>query len=309
MNFMLKAGIASAALAAAAIATPTIAADLAGPRGSLKDPGYAPMPVATRGAAGPCYFRADVGYSRSDAPTTKWPVTNIAREYTAVDPADRNTYTLINESHTFAGDNVSNVSIDNTWFGEAGVGCGSGSYGVRGEVVLGYRGERKIDGAPNLFTITETVNTVPGAPTPNDDPLHTTLRTYTMMANVYKDFGNFGGFTPDLGAGIGLAYHQIGDVYFTGNPALVNRIKGDNDLAFAWALMAGVGFQVSDRAILDVGYRYIDLGKAASGRVDSAGFANPRVTFDDLTAHEVKVGLRYHFGSNCCEQPSYAPMK
>ena len=57
--------------------------------------------------------------------------------------------------------------------------------------------------------------------------------------------------------------------------------------------MAGVGWQVTERAVLDLGYRYIDMGKAESGNYDNAGFFNPKVRVDDITAHEFKVGLRY----------------
>ena len=68
-----------------------------------------------------------------------------------------------------------------------------------------------------------------------------------------------------------------------------------------------MAYQLSERAIMDVGYRYIDMGKAKSGRVDSAGFVNPRVVFDDIAAHEIKVGIRYHFGSDssCCNTVSF----
>jgi opacity protein-like surface antigen len=61
--------------------------------------------------------------------------------------------------------------------------------------------------------------------------------------------------------------------------------------------LAGAGFQLSERVILDLGYRFIDMGKAQSGTSDSSGFTNnPPVRVDDLTAHEFKVGLRFHFG-------------
>ena len=61
--------------------------------------------------------------------------------------------------------------------------------------------------------------------------------------------------------------------------------------------MAGAGFQISKRVVLDLGYRFIDLGKAESGRGDTSGFANnPPLQINDLTAHEFKVGLRFHFG-------------
>jgi opacity protein-like surface antigen len=65
--------------------------------------------------------------------------------------------------------------------------------------------------------------------------------------------------------------------------------------------MAGVGWQVSERVMLDFGYRYLDMGKAESGHVDNAGFWNPKVRLDDLTAHEFKFGLRFALGgAPCC---------
>ena len=73
--------------------------------------------------------------------------------------------------------------------------------------------------------------------------------------------------------------------------------SGGDTWALAWSLMAGAGFQLSERVILDLGYRFIDMGKAQSGTSDSSGFTNnPPVRVDDLTAHELKVGLRFHFG-------------
>jgi opacity protein-like surface antigen len=295
MKFTLKAGIALTALTGAVAMTGTaFAADLgAAPRGgSMKDGYVEAMPQIVRGPAGPCYFRADVGYAKSGDADIKWAQTDP-------DPA----------SATF-GDyltsDVRTLNFDNTWFGEVGAGCGSGSRGLRAELMFGIHGSRKIDGEP------ATAWFIPAGPppvTPEDDPLHTSVKSYTMMFNAYKDLGSFGGMTPYVGAGIGASYNMTQDVYFTGNPALVNTIHGDNDLSFAWALMAGVGYQVTDRAILDFGYRYIDLGKAGSQNGDSAGNWNPRVNIDDLTSHEFKVGLRYHFGSGDCCAQQYVPMK
>ena len=60
--------------------------------------------------------------------------------------------------------------------------------------------------------------------------------------------------------------------------------------------MAGAAFQLSERVILDLGYHFIDMGKAESGKADTSGFTNNPPWGDDLTAHEFKVGLRFHFG-------------
>lgn len=139
-------------------------------------------------------------------------------------------------------------------------------------------------------------------PPVTDDPMHTSLKSYTMMVNAYYGLGKFGGFVPYVGAGISAAYHPLDNVYFTGNPACTNQIHGNNDLAFAWSLMADVGVQLTDRATLDTGYRYIDMGSISSQRSDTGFNVNPAVNLDDLSSREIKVGLRYHFGSaNCCD--------
>ena len=258
----MKIGFASAALAAAAcMSAPAMAADLYYGNGSLKDGGYhAPTrPVAS----GPCYFRADTGYSWSTSPNAEWdqPLTD--------------------------------TSLSDSWIGSVGVGCSFSAQpgrGFRADIQFGTEGSRDFTGTPNP-----------------SDPAHTTIKSYTTLANGYYDIGTFGGITPYVGAGVGVAYHKVSETYFTGPGAPVNRIEGKNDLSLAWALMAGASVQLSERFALDVGYRYLNMGSADTGRVDNAGFVNPLIHIDDIAAHEVRVGLRYAFGgSNCC---AYAPMK
>jgi opacity protein-like surface antigen len=308
MKIMRTIGLATAALAVAGFAGAASAADMdkgyrggraAAPAPTAHADGYQWGHHAARGPAGPCYFRADLGYSVAKDPKVKWPVSNIDQAGTA---------TTADDTYTYVGENVANVSMDNTWFGGLGAGCGMGSWGIRGELMLDFRGNRKIDGEPFPFTITNPA-VPPGPPGPVDDPLHTSVKSTTLMANVYKDFGNFGGFMPYVGFGVGAAHNKMSETYFTQNVFLVNRIEGASKVSFAWSLMAGIGWQVSDRAILDFGYRYIDMGSARSGRVDSAGFVNPAVRIDNIAAHEFKIGLRYHFGEACCQAVSYAPMK
>lgn len=299
MTPSMKAAFASLAVALAAGAAATAnAADLGDyPRGgSIKD-GY--MPAYTPGPSGPCYFRADVGYSWSRDPSATWPVSNLTID---------NTTTPATTTTTYVGDSVSSSRLEDTWFGAAGAGCGSASRGIRGEVMFGYHGSRKFEGKPNDFTIT-TISGGGSTPDLHDDPLHTSITSYTMMFNAYKDLGTWRGLTPYVGAGIGMAYNVMDDVYFTGNPNLVNRIHGASDLSFAWSLMAGVGYQISDRTTIDFGYRYMDFGKAASERSDSGGFVNPRVKLDDIAAHEFKIGVRYAFGGCCDAGPGYGPLK
>jgi opacity protein-like surface antigen len=304
MTLSYKAGLATAALAVAAFAPTAIAGDMnhgGGRGGSVKDRGQAyepaPMQHLSRGAAGNCYFRGDLGYSVSRDPSVKWAVTNFDRTYNGVDYASSTGY--VDSNFVYQGDSVVNTSMENGWFGGIGLGCGSGSRGLRGELMLNMHGHRKIDGEPGNFIINEIFTPVT-TPTPYDfkDPLHTSVRSTTAMFNAYYDLGNWGGITPYVGAGVGVAHNQMSEVYFTENRFLTNKIQGDSRLSLAWSLNAGIGYQVSD----------MNFGKANSGIIDSAGGTNPVVRIDDMSAHEFKVGLRYHFGAGEAPQ-AYQPMK
>ncbi len=247
---LVKIGLVFTAIALApALSLPVSAA---GMTGQLRDT-YFPSIKGVTPEAGPCYLRADVGYSLSNSPDA-------------------------------AG--IRQSTFDDSWLAEVGGGCGSVSRGLRADLLFGFRGDRDFSGvAQSGFG-------------PANTPLTTSLSSYTLMLNAYYDFGRIRGFVPYLGAGVGAAFHTVDDVSVAGG-----RAEGGDSTAFAWALMAGLGYQVSDRALLDLGYRYIDMGSADSG--GSATSAR-RIELDGISAHEFKLGLRYHFGqsSRCCDYES-----
>src|SRR5690606_27044237 len=86
-----------------------------------------------------------------------------------------------------------------------------------------------------------------------------------FLANAYADLGKFHGFTPYVGAGIGAARVTISD--FVDD----NLLSGGGGYAgtghkwnFAWALHAGFGVDVTDRATIDVGYSFVHMGKGTT---------------------------------------------
>jgi opacity protein-like surface antigen len=160
-----------------------------------------------------------------------------------------------------------------------GFGCGSGPRGIRAEVMFDWRADRDVTGV---------------LAAPIGGSLSTSIQTSTIMFNAYDDLGHWGSFVPYVGAGVGVVRNEMDGVTFSSSP---NTQFGDTNWSLAWSLMAGAGFQLTERVILDLGYRFIDMGRAQSGTADTSGFANnPPLRVDDLTAHEFKVGLRYHFG-------------
>ncbi|MEO1067438.1 MAG: outer membrane beta-barrel protein [Pseudomonadota bacterium] len=129
----------------------------------------------------------------------------------------------------------------------------------------------------------------------------TNLSAYTLMANIYFEAGEFGGFTPYIGGGVGGAFLDFANYTTSGNPAPqapVDVFSGEENFRFAWALMAGTGYSVNKNLSLDVGYRYLNISDGTvTSLVDrTTGFDFGDVDFEDLDAHEVRVGFRYTFG-------------
>ena len=59
---------------------------------------------------------------------------------------------------------------------------------------------------------------------------------------------------------------------------------------FNWAAMAGLGYAITPDLTLDVGYRYMNFGD-----VQTASDAFGQMSFKNLAAHEVRVGVRWNF--------------
>lgn len=112
-----------------------------------------------------------MGYSWSNA-SASWLVYNESY-YPANELGDPATINAGEVDYTFVGDAVANASLDNTWLGEVGVGCGSGSRGLRGEVMFGLRGKRDFDGEPTQYQDSLIGTPLGVMPPVTDDPMHT----------------------------------------------------------------------------------------------------------------------------------------
>jgi opacity protein-like surface antigen len=111
----------------------------------------------------------------------------------------------------------------------------------------------------------------------------------SALFNGYLDLGTWYHVTPYVGAGAGAAAMWVCDY----SSALTPPFTGDGahqQWNFAWAAMAGLGVAVAPNLIVDVGYRYIDFGDVETARDAFGG-----VTFKDVAAHEVRVGVRWSF--------------
>ncbi len=116
------------------------------------------------------------------------------------------------------------------------------------------------------------------------------VETVTSLANLYLDLGTWSGMTPYIGAGAGLSWNRTSD-YFS-NALLLPGLDGLNKprWEFAWAAMGGLTFNLSPNLLMDLSYRYLNMGDAITPIASN----NNQFTIKDMTAQEIRVGLRYN---------------
>ena len=111
----------------------------------------------------------------------------------------------------------------------------------------------------------------------------------TALLNGYFDLGSWYRMTPYIGAGAGITNLKMSGYTSTVAPPF-GGANPNGRTNFAWAGMAGVAFAVSSNVLVDVGYRYLSLGDAVTA---SDAFGSMKL--NKITAHEVRVGLRWNF--------------
>ena len=131
-----------------------------------------------------------------------------------------------------------------------------------------------------------------------------------FLANAYADLGTWSGITPFVGVGLGTAQHR-----FSGLTDVDHQLGAfgyaDNKSSwkFAWALMAGLGYDITPNLKLELGFRYLNMGKATSGhivcQVAPGGACGNEVQRVKMDSHDIRLGMRWMLGG---ETAAPAPM-
>ena len=119
-----------------------------------------------------------------------------------------------------------------------------------------------------------------------------------FLANGYVDLGTWYGVTPFVGAGVGFSYAGLRGLTDNG---LGNGFAADTSKTnFAWALHAGLGYQVTQNLKLEFSYRYMNTGRFTSNPIiceSIAGCFFERQSFNEA-AHDFRVGMRWMFAGD-----------
>ena len=198
-------------------------------------------------------------------------------------------------------------SDNSAFFAGLGVGYRFNNW-LRFDITSEYRGSTSIG-----------VNDIVFNPWINQNQTNTykgNLTSLVTLFNGYFDLGTWNCLTPYIGAGIGFTQNRISGLTDQGSVAGFSTLgyaTNGSKTNLAWALMAGVGYEVNKNLTLELGYRYLTLGDAQSGRIVNAfnGDMYAPLKAKNIDSHDFRIGMRWNFGDpNCCGTPepvAYAP--
>jgi opacity protein-like surface antigen len=232
---------------------------------------------------------------------------------TSTQPVEFGTGWYIRADSAFADDSIPPLSPDLSQFLssarqatlnlDVGMGYKFNNW-LRTDVIVDYWNPNTSSGTGAGATCVTQLTGVPPTPTATDTctpHYHSGIQRWDSLANLYADIGTWYGITPYVGGGAGLSLTRIssGVNWYMSN-GVPYQITTDGfyynwdrssvswRYQFAWALMAGFSYAITPQILLDIGYRYINLG-TLPGIADPSG----NIVSKTMDAHEIRLGLRY----------------
>lgn len=129
------------------------------------------------------------------------------------------------------------------------------------------------------------------------------LKSWVFLGNAYVDLGTWDCFTPFVGVGIGAAYNTLSDFSDVNPNGGYGFGRNPSEWHLAWALHAGVAYEVTKNFKVELAYRYLNYG-SITDTVDCVVTCTNDTFKYKLQSHDFMVGFRWTF---CCDLPSPEP--
>lgn len=115
-----------------------------------------------------------------------------------------------------------------------------------------------------------------------NENINSSINSLISSVNIYYEAPERKNFKPYLTAGVGISLNTLSDSdYFYNNN--FNEHYGEKlTKNFAWKIGLGVSYQLNNKVVLDLGYRFTSLGKAVSNTGYEKLSKNNTTTFPSL---------------------------
>lgn len=197
-------------------------------------------------------------------------------------------------------------SLDDSGFIDAGVGYRFNEY-FRADITGEYR-------AAAHYSAIESYNQGFFSKPPNSsrgyDTYSGSIRAIDGLVNGYVDAGTWYGVTPFIGAGVGVANVSVNNLIDLSPGGGFGFAADRNTTNFAFALMAGIDFAVTENLKIELGYRYLNLGNVASGTIHCVNQTTcpNEVQHFKLASNDIRLGFRYTFADFAPPPPPLVPL-
>ncbi len=159
---------------------------------------------------------------------------------------------------------------------------------IRADITGEYRGKATFHGLERSIDLTGV------------NEYSATKSEWVGLANLYFDLGTWHGLTPFIGAGVGFTHTMIDNFRDVGINDAVAFSRDHSETELAWALHAGVAYDVTQNFKVEFAYRYLNLGDGKTDilhKYDDSGCRCLAVKFKDLDSHDFKIGMRWMLGA------------
>ena len=225
---------------------------------------------------------------------------------------------------------IHSTSLASSAFVSIGAGYQFNNW-FRADVTSEYRGAASAKGTYQAFQNSIATPCVVGGAAGNcalfQNNYAGTVQASVFLLNGYIDLGTFHGVTPYVGGGIGFArttttgftdsgVNVIGNgINAAGQPngasaaIATSPIADRSKFKLAWAAMAGVSYDVNANLKLDIGYRYLDMGRVTTGQINClCAQTFPGFNMNRFASHDLKIGMRWLINDGPAPIMASAPM-
>ena len=118
------------------------------------------------------------------------------------------------------------------------------------------------------------------------------------MANIYYDLVNKDKFNIYVGSGVGVSQNSVNNylsdkkskMTAAADPSITMHNKSNSNCSFAYGISIGTSFKITNSSLIDLGYKYYDLGTMEHEKIPTMKKSNDLKS--SLRVHTINFGLR-----------------
>jgi opacity protein-like surface antigen len=161
---------------------------------------------------------------------------------------------------------------------------------LRADATLEYRTGARLQ---SRYVPAELASPIFSALPQDADISRADVSSFVGLLNAYMDLGTWYAFSPFVGAGVGFADNRVSSFADQGL-----GYGGGSKTSFAFAVMAGVDFDVTPNIKLELGYRYLNYGAITTGALNCPAGESVGVLAIDPCRGALTISSRNRLASN-----------